>query len=160
MGAIPTIGCIQDLLARASTQYFAEPRGRWVFRGHSNVNFALIPAVGRAAHTSQSRAKYEQSLFDIFCREARGYVSAIPATDWEWLSLAQHHGLPTRLLDWTTNPLVAAFFAVSAGNPSEDAIVYSHSITDDEIIDPFLEIYPFTIGKLRFLLPTRSVARI
>lgn len=130
MVTLPTIGCVQDLLNRTSEGYFAEARGRWIFRGHSDARFSLIPSVGRAPHTSASRKNYEQSLFDIFCREARGYfnASSLPANEWEWLSLAQHHGLPTRLLDWTHNPLAALYFAVEA-NPEFDGKLFAlHSV--------------------------------
>ena len=106
-------------MSSASGRYFAEPRGRWVFRGHSKASYELIPSVGRNAHTSKSRERYEKGLFQIFCREARGYAGAIPADDWEWLSLAQHHGLPTRLLDWSYNPLVALYFAVEADEETD-----------------------------------------
>jgi type I restriction enzyme M protein len=121
---MPTIGSISEFLAVAAARYFVEPRGRWVFRGHSDASFKLIPSVGRASHTSRSRAKYEKSLFDIFSREARGYLPDLPDDKWERLALAQHHGLPTRLLDWTHNPLVALYFAVAA-HPGVDGQVYS-----------------------------------
>jgi FRG domain len=126
---MPTISSVRDFLTVAADSYFTEPRGRWVFRGHSDARFRLVPSVGRAVHTSKSRAKYEESLYDIFCREARGYLSDLPDDEWERLSLAQHHGLPTRLLDWTFNPLAALYFAVAA-HPGVDGQVWAlHAIT-------------------------------
>ena len=113
-GQSVVIETLQNLLDLAATKYFAAARGQWVFRGHSNKEYRLIPSVGRTPHTSKSRRKYEESLFNIFRREAQGYLSVLPSTEWEWLSFAQHHGLPTRLLDWTYNPLVALYFAVES----------------------------------------------
>ena len=93
------------------SQCFSDDRGRWVFRGHANTAHSLIPSVGRAPSTSRDREKFEKSLFHMFCREARPHLDPRPDSDWEWLAIAQHHGLPTRLLDWTDNPLVALYFA-------------------------------------------------
>jgi hypothetical protein len=137
------IETVSQLLDHSSDRYFAEARGRWVFRGHSDSAFELIPSVGRGVHTSRDRRKHEQSLFNIFCREARGCLNVLPSNDWEWLSLAQHHGLPTRLLDWTHNILVALYFVVEA-NPSTDGTLFAlRSIT--KVSERVGEGSPFSI---------------
>lgn len=121
MAHIESVGQLIEFVA---ARYFTEPRGKWVFRGHSDSRHRLLPCVGRGEHSSVDRAKHERSLFDIFCREAGAYLASVPETEWEWLSLAQHHGLPTRLLDWTHNPLAALYFAV-VDSPDTDGTLFA-----------------------------------
>lgn len=111
---------ISELLKITSDSYFKKSRGQWVFRGHSDASYKLIPSVGRDGHTSKTTEKYEKSLFQRFKREAGLYLDPLPLNDWEWLSVAQHHGMPTRLLDWSQNPLVALYFAVQARAESDE----------------------------------------
>lgn len=118
------IESVHQLLQVTAERYFTMQRGQWVFRGHSDVRHRLIPSVGRGGHTSRSTQKYEQSLFHAFKREAGSYLDPLPATEWEWLSAAQHHGLPTRLLDWSHNPLAALYFAVKEA-PGSDGELFA-----------------------------------
>ncbi len=87
-----------------------------IYRGHADAEWALIPTVQRATFRIQQRMlppeDVERAHLDAFCDAARLILRTQPRTDWEWLALAQHHGLNTRLLDWTENPLAALFFAV------------------------------------------------
>jgi FRG domain len=103
---------VNEFLHFAKKSYFIDMRGRWIFRGHTDANYKLIPSVTRSGRTAPGVKKHEESMFNIFCREARIYIPSPPTNEWDWLSLAQHHGLPTRLLDWTLNPFAALYFSV------------------------------------------------
>lgn len=130
---------------------------RWIFRGCGSLGYSCVPSVGRVAAYD---AVDEIRVFRAFQRSAGLFVEVPQANDWEWLALAQHHGLPTRLLDWTTNPLVACFFAVASGPPKEDAVVYAYSLQDEEIIDAASQPDPFAIERVSFLLPAKTTSRL
>ncbi|KZE66884.1 hypothetical protein AWM68_20040 [Fictibacillus phosphorivorans] len=92
----------------------------WLFRGHSNPSWDLLPKAGRNPYD-----KYDDSYaFKAWKRRAVEFLN-VHNDDWDLLSIAQHHGLATRLLDWTFNPLVAAFFAVQHYEKC-DAVIYAY----------------------------------
>jgi hypothetical protein len=130
---------------------------RWIFRGCGSPTYTCTPSVGRVRDYD---ALYEIHVFRAFQRSAGLFVVVPQTNDWEWLALAQHHGLPTRLLDWTTNPLVACFFAVASGPPNEDGVIYAYSLSDEEIIDTTSQPDPFAIERVSFLLPAKTTSRI
>lgn len=134
------------------------PKGSVYFRGQSKSagnGYLLKPSIGRyknlEALTPYAREMKERDVLGVFSNHLLTYVHHLPRNDWESLAIAQHHGLPTRFMDWTTNPLVALYFAARETKTDDDDIpvdsaVYvltsepmrlsSRSHTKEEVIKP------------------------
>ncbi|MEM1203818.1 MAG: FRG domain-containing protein [Acidobacteriota bacterium] len=86
-------------------------RSRFVFRGVADARYVDLPtSLQRLTPQVERLPKLETKLIRAFKKYA--YLDGPdPTLTWEWLSVAQHYGLPTRLLDWTWSPLVALHFA-------------------------------------------------
>ncbi len=99
-----------------------------VYRGVKDVQYKLTPKIGRPDITWMDDWDAEESrMFRMFQQRAPFFYSnssSIPKDGWETLFFAQHYGLPTRLLDWTRNPLVALYFAVARNNGNSHSAVY------------------------------------
>lgn len=102
-----------------------------VYRGVRDASYELIPKVGRLKDYD---LQLEEDLLRLFKIHAAPFLGDKPNNDWEWLAIAQCHGLPTRLLDWTRNPLVAAYFAVEEPR-GKDCAIYAFSADDELELD-------------------------
>ncbi|MBY0418646.1 MAG: FRG domain-containing protein [Pararheinheimera sp.] len=104
-----------------------------IYRGTTDQIFQLIPSIGRGTKDGVvgDINSLEDDLMSEFKRLTVPLLKQPPTSDFEWLFLAQHYGLPTRLLDWTSNPLVALFFA-SEGDDDKDGVVHylQHMVSD------------------------------
>ncbi len=116
------------------------------FRGHSSASHRLTPSVlrdtvpltdGRGNKVTPDQQFNSggglvggisaERMFDEFKMKAGPFLEKEPKNEFEWMFLMQHYGVPTRLLDWTTNALIALYFAIESMPSNSD------SYDDEEI---------------------------
>ena len=88
------------------------------YRGQESDSWDLTPTIARIPGGITAEA----ALITRFKQNALALLPERPTTEWEWLFIMRHHGVPTRLLDWTESPLVSLYFAVDKQPDSDGAV--------------------------------------
>lgn len=156
-----TASTVADLISKISKAYAGDPTV--LFRGQRESHWNLIPKLGRTkfrASFGKSISDIEKNLLAEFSRLSVPYIGGRSIkTEWDVLALAQHHGLPTRLLDWSTNPLAALWFAVEDPSAeSKDAAVWAYNLSETDVVGE--DVQPFEPPRTLFFRPRHHDARI
>lgn len=141
------------------------------FRGQGS-DYPLLPSVARLRpkRDDLDLLSVEQKLFRAFQRRSLPFLEMRPENPWDWLAVAQHHGLPTRLLDWSVNALSAVWFAVERpAKPTAPGVVWVFEAKDGPLEDRGDYVAssrrsdaasPFTLERSCILVPRYVSKRI
>ncbi len=123
---------LSDILRIGSILQFGASNGNLWFRGHAKLSWKLVPKLHRG-----SDSKAENVMITEFKSRAHTRKENCPPDDNHaaWVCLMQHNKLPTRLLDWSSSILVAAYFAVADENIDEPAVIW---VTSPGILNYYL----------------------
>jgi len=138
--------CLSDF-----QQWLDELVGLWGFRGQRESSWSLDTSLDRAVKVEYENGYHhldrdteQDDLLFRFRQQAHHYISHFPADEdlASWLALMQHHGVPTRLLDWTKSPYVALYFAFIE-EPDETCAVWAINLDWlDSRVDELIELEP------------------
>lgn len=142
----------------------------WAFRGQANAGWPLFSSLSRhflsfGVHPS-AWTKQESRVIRIFQRKSHLFLDHLPADvdSFEWLTLMQHHGAPTRLLDFSWSPFVAAFFALERATETSAVWAVLPPAMNDAKVRPYRgkasviagEMGPWNVGAYEeHFLPNR-----
>lgn len=155
---------IEELLGflLASNQ---EPENETIYRGQREATWSPVPKIDRPDFVKYRELRqwslrmHEETILADFMKCARPHIRTAPESKWEWLAIAQHHGLVTRLLDWTVNPLVALFFAVEEPESAEHSALWAYHHGEDSWVHPKNED-PFDAEEITSFWPPHVSPRI
>jgi len=124
-----------DFIKKLDDGEYLENKGQWVFRGQMDAGWELVTSIERAFKNFgvifSKKDQVENNMIREFRRRAHHYLTNIPsekAND-ELMALMQHHGAPTRLLDFTYSPYVAAYFAFEAALKNSKVGIWAFNTT-------------------------------
>ncbi|MGF6813189.1 hypothetical protein OKW30_008406 [Paraburkholderia sp. Clong3] len=131
-----------------------------LFRGHRDVQWTLVPAVARQLLTITPPE--EAAMLDEFKRRAIPYLeSSRDLSETDWLAIAQHHGMPTRLLDWSGSALTALWFAINEpANGKAHAAVWILAYGKSDLMRNDERDGPLAVGRTALVRPRHVSRRI
>jgi hypothetical protein len=130
-----------------------------LFRGQSD-NSPLLPSIARK-NPKINTTSIEEEMLEELRRRTQLTIKTQLSDSWELLIYAQHFGMKTRLLDWSSNPLTALWFACSNEFKSTlDSYVYIFTADSSYLIDTKSKESPFATSKTRILRPALNNERI
>lgn len=141
---IETIGELIEFAFSINTFNYKMQRymNSFVFRGQKNINFQLSSSLKR--HSTRKDSISEMQLLNTFQKYGQIDDARLIESIWESMIIAQHHGLPTRLLDWTYSPLIALHFATD-------------HIDDKKTIEYDSVIWAVRLKEINDLLPQKYI---
>jgi hypothetical protein len=125
--AVNSLGELVDRVTPVAPDSITE---RWrtscVYHGSGNAGWPLLTSLDRLGGVTPPHTKVhlEAHVLRHFLRYGRPYLPSPSPNDWELLVAAQHHGVPTRLLDWSYSPLIAAHFATLTRDRGSPAAIW------------------------------------
>ncbi|WP_323903115.1 FRG domain-containing protein [Aeromonas hydrophila] len=161
------IKSISDLIRHLKRDITDEWGPIW-YRGQENIAWKLLSSYDRLANPPTEIAlvnKFRQNASFLMDKKS-------PSNDFEWLFMMQHYGVPTRLLDWTENPLISLYFAVN-GEDSSDGILWvlsPHSLNSNTNGEKYIPAFEeneylgsyttekYDKGKDKGILPIAAIA--
>ncbi len=143
-----TIRSVEDVIRMASSH----SKSQFLYRGEDSTSYKLIPKVGRYEDASKEDwFESETSALSEFYRRSTPHLPSNQLSEIEILAIGQHHGLATRLLDWSQNPLVAVYFACLNPTIAGSRRIYALDTEDMYYIDG--EESPFKQARVMLYEP-------
>ena len=132
--------------------------GTFLFRGQT-CSKPLLPKIARKAPKVDT-SNIERRMLSELRRQGRRFSELSGSADLDLLAIAQHHGMATRLLDWSSNPFVALWFACSEFATPESGHLYIYRAAEDTVIDANTDADPFSYAITRIFQPSHNNARV